>query len=120
MYSQALSYLLYQEKCSTAEVILFLEKRKLLTLLPQIVKELTILQMQERESKLLIIETPFLLNEESIAKVRTITGAKIESETKLVLKKSLLSGFRAVYEGQSYDASAQRIISELTQVTQKI
>ena len=114
MYSQALSYLLSQGKCTTTEVIIFLEKRKLLTLLPQIVKGLTLLQTQERESKQLIIETPFLLNEASISKVRAITRAKAESEIKIVLKKNLLSGFRAVYGGQSYDASAQRIISELT------
>ena len=114
MYSKALSLILARGTCQPTEVLHFLEKRKLLTLLPQILRELQLLEQKERERTMLIIETPFTLSQDATQKVKELVGANKEVETKIVLKKNLLSGFKALYDGQSYDASARRIISQLT------
>lgn len=114
MYSKALSLILARGTCQPSEVLQFLERRKLLTLLPQVLKELQLLEQKERERTMLIIETPFALSQDSMQKVKELVGANTQVETKIVLKKNLLSGFKALYGGQSYDASARRIISQLT------
>lgn len=113
MYSQAFATLLFKEKCTKEELIQFLEKKNLLSLLLEISKELKKLREKELTDLEMTIETPFPLNVTSLAKIQQLVGAGDETRVNVKEKKMLLSGFRALYKGHSYDTSARKIISDL-------
>lgn len=113
MYTKAFAILLFTGKTTTSKLISFLEKRKLLSLLPGIHKELTTLQKEREEKDMVTIETPFLLEDAALLSIQSIVGAEPGTKEKVKENKKLLSGFRAIYKGKSYDASGERIIREL-------
>ncbi len=115
MYSKAISLLLLSERVTVSELTLFLKKRKLLSLLPEIMRELLLRREELQNEKLLTLETPFDLSDESVKTVKELLAIKEECPVKQREKKSLLSGFRATYKHQSYDASARKLINQLTQ-----
>jgi F0F1-type ATP synthase delta subunit len=112
MYAKALAHILIKGNISHELIFSFLEKRKLLTLLPEIVKELQKIQKSEDLAQTLQIQTPFPLNDEAKKSIEDLVGSS-HKNTKVIVQKSLLSGFTATYEGKLYDASAQRILREL-------
>lgn len=62
--------------------------------------------------KTLYVETPYELSAENIKKIESIVG---DTDGRSVQKvdQSLLAGFRAVYKGKVYDASAKSHITNL-------
>ncbi len=115
MYSKALSLLLVSEKISVSEMLTFLEAKKLLSLLPEIMRELKLRKDELRNEKLLTLETPFPLSDESVDTIKELLTIKEDCEVKQKERRDLLSGFRATYKHQSYDASARKLINQLTQ-----
>lgn len=113
MYAKAISYLLLSGKVTTEELFSFLEKQKLLTLLPLIMSEVKERKAEMEAKDTLLIESPFSLYESSVTMIKDLVGASEESKVTVREDKELLSGFRATYRNHSYDTSARTIINEL-------
>jgi len=113
MYTKAFAILLFSGRIEVNALTAFLEKRKLFSLLPGIQKELALLEERKKKSGMVTIESPFTPDENAKAHIHKLIGVEAGAEDILVENKALLSGFRALYKGKSYDASGERIIREL-------
>ena len=115
MTAKALSILLIKERVSVDELFAFLTAQNLTYLLPEILAELKKVKEANEKEEELAIETPFPLDEEALRAITALVIDKGEApRTRVTENKELLFGFRAQHKGMLYDASAQRIIRELT------
>lgn len=89
-----------------------LAKYDLIALLPSIKKDIEKLSREEGKREAIAIESPFLLDQKALARIKRIVGNDL-AETEVTINKDLLAGFKARYKGKLYDGSAERIIKQL-------
>lgn len=111
--SRKLALYIVEGKASLDDVVLLLTKYKLLALLPSIKDALKQLITREHSNTTIRIESPFALSDHAITKIKSIVGEQ-DAPHDVVIKKSILAGFKAKYKGMMYDGSAERIIKQLS------
>jgi len=111
--SRKLALYIVEGKASLDDVVALLTKYKLVALLPSLKDAMVQLISADHAKKTLIIESPFPLSQQAITTIKLMVG---EPEVKhdVVIKQSILAGFKAKYKGMMYDGSAERIIKQLS------
>lgn len=109
--SRKLATLLTEKNVSVDDVVDTLRKYNLLSLLPNIVKDVKQMNKDESTWDTLLIETPFPVDVEAVAKIKNITGNNSVSY-QTTINKNILAGFKARFRGTLYDGSAERIIRQ--------
>lgn len=110
--SRTLALYIVNGKASLADVISLLTKYKLLTLLPSIKEALIQISSGVHKKDTILIESPFVLSEVSIEKIKGIVG-DMNAPHEVIINKTILAGFKATFQGMMYDGSAQRIVKQL-------
>jgi F0F1-type ATP synthase delta subunit len=111
--SRKLAKLILEKNVSVDDVVKTLATYNLLGLLPAVLEGVVEMSSHKKAKNVLAIESPFLLSEESIARIKQITGNDgIKHE--VTINKKILAGFKARFKGKLYDGSAERIIRQLT------
>ncbi len=90
-----------------------LGKYNLQSLLPEILRILSRKQKMREQKEMVEIESPFLLNEESLLFIKQLVKAS-EARHSVTINENLLAGFKAKYKDVMYDGSAERIIKQFT------
>ncbi len=101
--------LLIKRKVTVDNLVSFLKKHNLLTLLPGVLDYLKHKEAQHLEHNTLVIETPFDLNDKSLEFIKNKIGSDA-LETDVVIKDELLAGYVARFRGVEYDHSAKTVI----------
>lgn len=109
MKAQHFAKLLIDRKVSVNDMVSFLQKHSLLTLLPSIMEFLKHKEAQHLAHNTLVIESPFPLKEGSVSVIKKRIGDNF-NEVEMVENKSLLAGYVARFRGVEYDASAKSIL----------
>lgn len=109
MKAQNFAKLLIDRKVTVDNMVSFLQKHNLLTLLPSILEFLKHKESQHLAHNTLVIESPFPLNEEAVSVIKKQVGDNF-TEVEMVENKSLLAGYVARFRGIEYDASAKSIL----------
>lgn len=112
--SRSLADLIVRKGVSVAQVEESLRSYNLLSLLPSIKKEAEQMLSAERASDAIAIESPFPLDERSLARIKRIVGNDL-APTVTTTNPDILAGFKARYKGTLYDGSAERVIRQLLQ-----
>lgn len=89
-----------------------LRSYKLLSLLPSIKKAVEQMYRVEGSKEEIAVESPFLLDENALARIKRIVGNDLAPAT-TTINKDILAGFKARYKGKLYDGSAERIVKQL-------
>ena len=110
--SRTIAHVVAKNNLQGEDVIVILEKYKLLSLLPSIVQILKKIEQGNKAKDTIVIETPFPLDAKALESVQKITGTS-SSPHEEVINKNLLAGFKAKWRGRLYDASAERMIKQL-------
>ena len=111
--SRTLATLIISERTTVSRVTELLTKYKMLSLLPAIKQSVIQSSLLSHTKDTIMIESPFPLSDSAVKKVRSIIG-DVVAPHKVVINKKILAGFKARFKGISYDASAERIIRQLT------
>ena len=90
----------------------FIEKRNLQAQLPSILFHLEKITLQDQEKKGIQIETAHEINDTTAKEIKTFLKAENLSEVKKI-KKELIAGFRAKWNGVVYDASISTGLKKL-------
>ncbi len=110
--SRKLAKLILMKQASLASVIELLTKYKMLSLLPSVHQALLQMSLQVGKKDILMIETPFPLNVDSIKIIKRMVGNE-NAEHEISINKNILAGFKARFKGVLYDGSAERIIKQI-------
>lgn len=110
--SRKLASYLISEKVTLDDIVVFLTKYKLLTLLPSIKQALVQMSYTVARNETITIESPFPLGDQSLQKIKGMTKNP-SAPHMVVINKNILAGFKATYQGIMYDGSAERIIKQL-------
>lgn len=110
--SRNIAKLLSTEHTTFSDVIAVLTKYKMLSLLPSIKQSLVQMSSRVDTEDTIMIETPFLLSDDAVKKVKRIIGNDTAGH-EVIINKSILAGFKARFRGTLYDGSAERIIKQL-------
>lgn len=109
--SRNLAHMLIKNRTSVDDVVAVLAKYKLLSVLPSVLSSIKQQARSTLSENMLRIETPYPLSEQSISAIKSITGGDAHT---ISINEALLAGFKARFKGKLYDASAQRVLEELT------
>lgn len=109
MFGRYLADLLIAKKITIDEMIAFLKKHNLLTVLPSILAYLKHKEAEHLEFNTLVVETPFPLQENALESIKARFGTDVR-DVEVVLKKDLLAGYVARLQGVEVDASAKRVL----------
>ena len=90
----------------------FIEKRNLQAQLPSILFHLEKITLQDQEKKGIQIETAHDISDATVKEIKSFLKAEHLSEVKKV-KKELIAGFRAKWNGVVYDGSIQTGLKKL-------
>jgi F0F1-type ATP synthase delta subunit len=101
-----------------SKVVEFIEKRKLKAQIPSVLYHLDKIIELEKEKHGIQIETAHVIKPETVKKIKTFLNASDLSEV-LKVKKDLIGGFRAKYNGVIYDASIATGIKKLKEAIVK-
>lgn len=93
----------------------FIEKRNLTAQLPSIVFHLEKIIELEKEKKGIQIETAHEISHETTKHIKTFLNAEDLPEV-IKIKKDLIAGFRAKWNGKIYDASIKNSLKKLEEV----
>lgn len=107
--SRKLANLIVTKNVSVDIVIGMLQEYKMLGLLPLIKKSVEEIAQGESVRDSVMIESPFLLSDESIQTIKKIARG-VSAHHTVTINKELLAGFKARYKEILYDGSAERII----------
>lgn len=111
--SRKLATLIIEERTTLKEVVVLLDKYKMLPLLPSIKQAIVQASSQTRKKDYIEIESPFPLSDESVRKIKRIVGNDL-AEHEVIINTNVLAGFKARWRGMIYDGSAERIIKQFT------
>lgn len=111
--SYKIAKLIVEKDANIDDVIVLLRKYKLLSLITSIKDQVTRLSKDENARDTLQIESPFEISNEAIANIKRIVGNDLAPHS-ISINKNLLAGFKARFKEKLYDASAERIIRQLT------
>lgn len=106
MLSTAFAYLLKEKKITTNKLEEMLVKYHLVSLLPAILVSLHKLELQEKESDLIKIESPYSLSKETIALIKKELHATNSPHT-VTIQEDLLLGYTATYKETHINKSAR-------------
>ena len=93
----------------------FIEKRNLTAQLPSILFHLEKIVEQDKEKKGIQIETAHDIKYDTVKHIKTFLSADHLPEV-LKIKKELIGGFRAKWNGKIYDASIKNSLKKLEEV----
>lgn len=110
--SQKIARMIVEGRLTSKACIEVLEERKLLSLLPTILRLVKHSTRTKALEDTIRIESPFPLSDKAVATVKRIVGNDLAPHI-TVINKDILLGFRARCKGRLYDASALRIIEQL-------
>lgn len=116
----ALATLSLSDENKDAKVVLeklnkFIDKHRLESFLPQILKEIKNESLKRKESRTLFVETPFEEDKEIMSKISGLISVTEDSELSHKVNKSILGGFRAYYKDKKYDASVDSALKRLAE-----
>jgi F0F1-type ATP synthase delta subunit len=102
-------YKISKERVSSEKIVsallFYLEKHRLLSLLPQTLKHLIGFKKNEKEFNSLEIISGLPIDEEITTEIKKILKTEISSVVKQKIERELIGGFIATYKGFIYDAS---------------
>lgn len=110
--SRQIAEKIVEKNIKASDVIDVLAKYNLLSLIRAIKADIEKLSRDEGDRETIHIESPFPLDERSIARIKRIVGNDL-AKTDVTINQYLLAGFKARYKGKLYDGSAERIIKQL-------
>jgi F0F1-type ATP synthase delta subunit len=110
--SRTIAKVIMEKSVTVSDVTSVLKSHNLLALLPQILKALKQMNVSSRSENTILVESPFPLSENAIARIKRIVGNDIAPHI-AAINKDLLTGFKARFRGRLYDGSAERIIKQL-------
>jgi F0F1-type ATP synthase delta subunit len=90
----------------------FIEKRNLTAQLPSVLIHLEKIIELDREKKGIQIETAHEIKHETVKQIKSFLNADELSEV-IKIKKDLIGGFRAKWNGKIYDASIKNSLKKL-------
>lgn len=93
----------------------FIEKRNLTAQLPSILFHLEKIIELEKEKKGIQIETAHEIKSDTVKHIKTFLKAEDLPEV-IKIKKELIAGFRAKWNGKIYDASIKNSLKKLEEV----
>jgi F0F1-type ATP synthase delta subunit len=93
----------------------FIEKRNLTAQLPSILYHLEKITELDREKKGIQIETAHEISHETTKHIKTFLNAEDLPEV-IKIKKELIAGFRAKWNGKIYDASIKNSLKKLEEI----
>ncbi|HCC05849.1 TPA: hypothetical protein DEP94_00570 [Candidatus Nomurabacteria bacterium] len=111
--SYKIAKLIVEKDANIDDVVVLLRKYKLLSLITSIKDQVKRLGKDVNQRDTLQIESPFEMSNEAIASIKRIVGNDLAPHT-LSINKNLLAGFKARFKEKLYDASAERVIRQLT------
>ncbi len=111
--SYKIAKLIVEKGVSIDDVVVSLRKYKLLSLIPSIKDQVSRLGKDVNARDTLQIESPFELGDEAVKNIKRIVGNDLAPHS-ISINKNLLAGFKARFKEKLYDASAERIIKQLT------
>lgn len=111
--SYKIAKLIVEKDANIDDVVVLLRKYKLLSLLTSIKDQVKRLGKDVNQRDTLQIESPFEISNEAIANIKRIVGNDLAPHS-LSINKNLLAGFKARFKEKLYDASAERVLRQLT------
>ena len=93
----------------------FIDSRNLRAQLPSILYHLEKITELEREKKGIVIETAHEIKHDTIKNIKTFLSASELPEV-LKIKKELVGGFRAKWQGAVYDSSIETGLKKLEEI----
>jgi len=93
----------------------FIQKKNLLAQLPSVLYHLEKIIELDKEKKGIQIETAHEISHETTKHIKTFLKAEDLSEV-IKIKKELIGGFRAKWDGKIYDASIKNGLKKLEEV----
>jgi F0F1-type ATP synthase delta subunit len=93
----------------------FIQKKNLLAQLPSVLYHLEKIIELDKEKKGIQIETAHEISQETTKHIKTFLKAEDLSEV-IKIKKELIGGFRAKWDGKIYDASIKNGLKKLEEV----
>jgi len=93
----------------------FIQKKNLLAQLPSVLYHLEKIIELDKEKKGIQIETAHEISHETTKNIKTFLKAEDLSEV-IKIKKELIGGFRAKWDGKIYDASIKNGLKKLEEV----
>jgi F0F1-type ATP synthase delta subunit len=107
--SRNLANVIFKKDPNIDDVIMLLEKYKLLSVLPSLLGTLRYLRDADIKETELRIESPFPIDDMAQSSIKRMLG-NTDAKYTVVINKELLAGFKVRFNGTLYDASAQRMI----------
>lgn len=96
-----------------SEFVLYLKKKKLLKMLPSIIRNLKAINKQS----MIIVYSTFVLDAEQLISIKTMALKKFDLtgdiEVKNIIDKTLIGGVKIAYRDQEIDLSIKNQISKL-------
>lgn len=109
--SRKLAHLITEKGATIDDVTESLRTYNLLSLLPSILKDVRHMNRGESMQNTILIETPFEMNDEALARIKRIVGNDLAPH-QVTINKELLAGFKARFKGMVYDGSAERVLRQ--------
>lgn len=109
--SRKLAKLIVERNVPVDDIVTTLRTYNLLGLLPAVRDGVMELAMHKSARNKIMIESPFVLSDDSVAHIKRVTGNDT-ARHELTINKKILAGFKARFKGILYDGSAERIIKQ--------
>lgn len=111
--SQKIAKFIVEKNLDIDSVVEVLRSYKLLSLLPSIKEAIQKMDSNTAVRDTVLIESPFEVSDEALKSIKRIVGNDLAPH-EVTINKELLAGFKARFKEKLYDASAERIIRNLT------
>ena len=115
--SRKLAQIILKKDVKVQNLIEVLSTYNLLSMLPLILKDVKQITKNKNLNDTVLIESPFEVSDEAVAKIKRIVGNDLASH-EVTINKNLLAGFKARFKGKLYDGSAERILKQLVATSQ--
>lgn len=91
----------------------FLEKKKLMNLLPQIKKHLVVINQEQQAFNTLHISSKYLLSDSEVNQIKKVVNADESTHVVTHTDESIIGSYKAEFQGKMYDGSLETKVQKL-------